>query len=127
MTFLSVHYLVLNNMLCRRFRSSQMCCWPIMGDTSRNWVICGSPEKGHNYMCSEGAQHQQETNLGSMWLSTVKSLKRAETWPLYSTPTHNHVPTTPPLVGTPILPSLHRLDEENYITQPASWPHFINP
>jgi hypothetical protein len=40
-------------------------------------VICGSPEQGHNYMCSKDAQHQQETDLGFMWLATGKVLKRA--------------------------------------------------
>jgi len=96
------------------------------GRHGQKLVICGSPEKGHNYMCSEGAQHQQETNLGCKWLSTVKALKRADTWPLFSNPTYNHVPTTPPLFGLPTSPSLHKLDEVTHISQPVSWPHFIH-
>lgn len=96
------------------------------GRHGQKLVIYGGPEKGNNYMCSEGAQHQQKPNLGCVRLLTVKAFKRADTWAPFSNPTYNHAPPTPPLFGSPISRSFHKLDEETHISQPVSWPHFIH-
>ena len=46
MKFLTEHNLILNNTLCRQFKSFQMSWWQIKGDKGRNWSCVGALKRG---------------------------------------------------------------------------------
>jgi len=112
-------------MLCRQFRSFQMCWWPLMGDMDRNWSHVGALKRGI-IIC---AVKVLSTNKKPTWDACGYQLSRPSKGltlgPFSATP-HTTMPHPRLPFGSSISPSLHTLDEKTHISQPVSWPHFIH-
>lgn len=96
-----------------------------MEDMGRNWSYVGALKRGI-IIC---AVKVLSTNKKPTWDACGYQLSRPSkglTLGPFSATQHTTMPYPHLPFGSPISPSLHKLDEETHISQPVSWPHFIH-